>query len=65
MHKSITLDRLIEAVDRSHSSTDNPGFCTSCGEEAEGVEPDAEDYECASCGEMTMSGAEQLLIGLA
>ena len=40
----------------------NQGFCTSCGEQAHGVEPDAEHYTCESCGEPTVSGVEQLLL---
>lgn len=57
MHKSITPDRIIEAVE----ADDCLGFCTACGAEACGVEPDAENYECESCGENAVFGAEQLL----
>lgn len=60
MHKSITQDRIIEAIERSYSSTDNPGFCVACGEDANGVEPDARKYECESCGEFAVYGAEEL-----
>jgi predicted RNA-binding Zn-ribbon protein involved in translation (DUF1610 family) len=45
-------------------SLDNPGFCTACGEEVEGVEPDARNYECEVCGERKVYGAEELLIML-
>ena len=38
------------------------GFCTACGEEQGGCEPDAKNYECESCGERMVFGAEQLLI---
>ena len=38
------------------------GFCTSCGAEQLGVEPDAEGYTCECCGESAVSGAEQLLL---
>ena len=61
IHKDITLDRVTEAVERSHSSLDNPGFCTRCGADAEGVEPDARRYECEACGEPGVYGAEELL----
>lgn len=26
------------------------GFCTTCGEIDHGAEPDAEEYDCPSCG---------------
>lgn len=65
MHRSITVEVLEEAAKRRMSSLDNPGFCTSCGCEAEGVEPDASDYDCESCGEPTVFGAEELLMRVA
>ena len=65
MHKSITLDRLMEAVERSNTSLDNPGFCLACGAEADGCEPDARQYECEECGAKKVYGAEELLMRLA
>jgi hypothetical protein len=41
---------------------DNEGFCLACGEEAFGIEPDAERYECEYCEKSAVYGAEQLLI---
>ncbi len=41
---------------------DNEGFCTACGEEAYGVEPDARKYTCESCGAAKVYGAEELLM---
>lgn len=40
------------------------GFCTKCERFTtdDGVEPDAEGYECPRCGESTVMGAEQALI---
>ncbi len=64
MHKSITAERVCEAAQRGMLSLDNPGFCTACGEEVEGVEPDARNYECEVCGERKVYGAEELLIML-
>ena len=61
-HKSITLKRLEEAVQRNLTTLDNPGFCIKCGEEADGCEPDARKYECESCGEPAVYGAEDLLL---
>jgi predicted RNA-binding Zn-ribbon protein involved in translation (DUF1610 family) len=62
IHPSITTERVIEAVQRHNISLDNPGFCLACGEEAEGVEPDARRYECEMCGEAQVYGAEELLL---
>jgi hypothetical protein len=65
MHVSITLERVEEAVGRHQHALDNPGFCVTCGADAEGVEPDARKYECESCGEPGVYGAEELLMALA
>ena len=62
IHPSVTLDRVGEAVERHHTTLDNPGFCVRCGAEAEGVEPDAREYECEACGENGVFGADELLI---
>lgn len=62
LHPSLTEARVTEAVERAYSSTDNPGFCRACGAEADGVEPDAEGYECEHCGEHAVMGAETLWI---
>jgi predicted RNA-binding Zn-ribbon protein involved in translation (DUF1610 family) len=63
-HRSITKTRIIEACDRYHRTLDNPGFCLACGLEVDGVEPDARRYECESCGERQVYGAEELLMRL-
>ena len=65
MHQDVTLDRVTEAVERASITLDNPGFCVRCGAEAEGVEPDARQYECGSCGRPGVYGAEELLLLLA
>jgi hypothetical protein len=64
MHKSITTDRVVEAVHRYNTSLDNPGFCINCGEEADECEPDARKYKCEHCGEKEVYGAEELLLML-
>ena len=61
MHKSITIDRVMAAVEQD----DNIGFCVACGEEQRPAEPDATDIECESCGEHKVHGAEELLIQIA
>jgi len=58
IHESITTERIIEAIEED----DNIGFCTACGEDKYGVEPDARKYECESCGKNEVYGAEELLI---
>lgn len=64
-HESLTDDRIIDAVERHRTSLDNPGFCLACGAEADGVEPDARDYECEGCGQHQVFGAEELLMVIA
>lgn len=64
-HSRLTAEQIIEAVERRRTSLDDPGFCVACGGEAAGVEPDAENYECAACGELQVFGAEALLIRIA
>ncbi len=57
MHPSITLDTILAAV-----QDDYIGICIRCGQEQEGVEPDARKYECDSCGANAVYGAEELLM---
>lgn len=64
-HKSITDERIEEAVGRRMMTLDNPGFCILCGLEVDGVEPDARQYLCDACGEPTVYGADELLMHLA
>lgn len=40
----------------------NVGFCRTCGQEHDGCEPDAENYECRNCGTFSVYGAEEFLI---
>jgi hypothetical protein len=65
MHPSITADRVGEPVERECSTLDNPGFCLHCGAEADGCEPDAQQYPCDSCGETAVYGAAEILIAIA
>ena len=57
-HASITPQRLLSLV----GSGESIGICTACGEEAHGVEPDAQDYRCEACGTFAMTGVESLLV---
>ena len=54
----ITTAQIIDAVERD----DGAGFCLACGEEAMYCEPDARKYECESCGEFKVYGAQELLL---
>lgn len=38
------------------------GICTECGAIADNVEPDAEGYECESCGKHAVQGFEEALM---
>jgi predicted RNA-binding Zn-ribbon protein involved in translation (DUF1610 family) len=56
--KSFSLKKLMAAAE----SGDYLGFCTACGAEAEGVEPDAREYDCDACGKPNVYGAEELIM---
>ena len=55
----------MEAVARQTTTLDNPGFCKACGNEQDGCEPDAREYECEACGEPEVYGAAELLMEMA
>jgi hypothetical protein len=55
----------IEEVIRALEEDSNSGFCLACGNEQEGVEGDAEGYECIECGAKQVMGAENVLLSLA
>ena len=61
MKARISIDRVMEAIEED----DCVGFCTACGAEQGGCEPDAHEYECESCGACKVYGAEELLMLLA
>jgi hypothetical protein len=65
VHESVTLERICEAVESYRVTLDNPGICILCGVDVDGVEPDAEKYDCENCTFPAVYGAEQLLIYLA
>ena len=50
------LEQIEEAME------DNIGFCIECGAERECCEPDASEYRCEDCDELTVYGAEELVI---
>ncbi len=58
----IDTERLLEAAEEQMLGDGNSGFCTACGEERDGCEPDARNYPCESCGERKVYGASELLL---
>ena len=57
-----TLDEVTEAIRSEMFGTENPGFCLECGEQADGCEPDAREYECECCGKRAVFGASEVLL---
>lgn len=64
-HKSLTEAVVASAVERQMRTLDDPGFCLICGNEASGVEPDAQNYTCEACGAEQVFGAQELLFAIA
>jgi len=58
---NVDLNDVLDAVE----ADDNRGFCTECGAEHYGIEPDARKYQCEECDQFTVYGAEELLIMIA
>jgi len=61
-HPSITSARIEALCRRRSRSTDDPGPCLTCGAEADGIEPDAQAYDCESCDAPTVYGCEELMM---
>lgn len=61
LHPSITPARVEAAARESMFGLSDEGICTACGASQFGVEPDARHYTCESCGEPSVTGAEELL----
>lgn len=58
----VSPETILEAARAQMFDTANPGFCTKCGAEADGCEPDARGYKCEACGARSVFGAEELVI---
>ena len=56
----LSQEQVLAAIARGEYT----GICKACGEEVEGVEPDASGGECESCGQMEVYGAEECLMSL-
>jgi hypothetical protein len=50
-----------EYQDMTYGLSDN-GWCLTCGELVDGVEPDARKYHCEVCDKKTIYGLEELLM---
>lgn len=64
VHPSVTVERVVADVERHNTTLDDPGICLACGEDAEGVEPDARHYTCDYCGVNAVFGVEEVLLGM-
>lgn len=53
---------VMNEADYASESEDGGGFCLSCGDYCDGVEPDARRYTCEGCGEPRVYGLEELLM---
>lgn len=58
----IPEDVLLNALEENASTLSNWGFCTACGEQQDGCEPDACNYKCDACGACQVFGAEEILL---
>lgn len=63
-HPSITEARVIARHEDRMTSLDDPSICLACGADADGVEPDARNYDCESCGEHQVFGIEEIVIAI-
>jgi hypothetical protein len=54
----LTTEQVLMAIE----SGEYVGICKACGNEQEGVEPDARGHKCDKCGMMEVYGAEECLI---
>ena len=70
-HKTVRISREGKPDTHTFSMTESEarelsdeyaGFCLACGDQADGVEPDARRYECANCGESRVYGLEELAL---
>lgn len=60
----LDLDVVMAAVESEMFGLENPGFCIECGEQQDGCEPDAREYECEFCGARAVFGAQEVLLML-
>ena len=58
MKNPIPLDELMEAM----QNDEMVGWCISCGEHHECIEPDARKVTCESCSRPCVYGASEILL---
>lgn len=54
----ISIDKIFAAA----KADNNTGFCMACLDEVQGIESDARNYTCESCGADKVYGAAELLL---
>lgn len=59
---TLNTDDVLKAAEAQMFGMENDGFCTSCGNQQGGCEPDARNYECEECGERAVFGAAELMM---
>jgi hypothetical protein len=55
-------DTVMELAKEQMFGMGNDGICLACHNVQGGCEPDARNYECESCGERKVFGAEELVL---
>ena len=62
MNQPMTKNERVELLIDLAQAENNEALCMACGEVAACVEPDARKYECESCGEKKVYGAQEGLL---
>lgn len=55
-------DTVMAAAQEQMFGTEDAGFCTECGHQQDGCEPDACNYECEACGKPAVFGASEIVL---
>ena len=58
----LDIEEVLAAAEGQMFGDSDAGFCTECGEEAGGCEPDARRYRCEACGAPAVYGASELVL---
>jgi hypothetical protein len=62
MQTLINPDDVLAAAEEQMFGLGNAGFCLTCGEELDGIDPDARGDECECCGAFAVYGAQELVL---
>ena len=57
-----TQEEILDLAKECMFGTRNSGICIECGEEHDGIEPDAREYVCEICGKHAVYGVEELIL---